>query len=68
VVPPAAVAKAGDWLSGVLALAGTEIPISGKVHRVTNGKVTIEFDLLIDEYAQVLEGYLTRAQLLDVLV
>lgn len=68
VVPPAAVAKAGDWLSGVLALAGTEIPVSGKVHRVTNGKVTIEFDLLIDEYAATLEGYLTRAQLLDVLV
>jgi CRP-like cAMP-binding protein len=68
VVPLAAAAKAGDWLSGVLALAGTEIPISGKVHRVTNGKVTIEFDLLIDEYAATLEGYLTRAQLLDVLV
>lgn len=63
--PPGA---AGSWLSGVLSLAGSEIPISGKIHRVTDGKVTIELDLLIDEFASILEGYLTRAQLLDVLV
>ncbi len=58
------------WLTGVLALAGTEIPISGRVHRVQekDHRVTIELDLLIDEFAAVLEGYLTRAQLLDVLV
>ncbi len=68
VVPPTAAPKADSWLSGVLSLAGTEIPISGKIHRVTNGKVTLELDLLIDEYAATLEGYLTRAQLLDVLV
>ncbi len=58
----------GAWLSGVLDLAGAEIPISGKVHRVQRQRVTIELDLLIDEFAAVLEGYLTRAQLLDVLV
>ena len=57
-----------SWLTGVLVLAGTEIPISGRVHRVTDHRVTIELDLLIDEFAAVLEGYLTRAQLLDVLV
>ena len=68
VVPPTAPAKPGSWLSGVLSLAGTEIPISGKIHRVHNGNVTIELDLLIDEFAATLEGYLTRAQLLDVLV
>ena len=68
VVPPTAGPKPDSWLSGVLSLAGTEIPISGKIHRVTNGKVTLELDLLIDEYAATLEGYLTRAQLLDVLV
>ena len=62
--PPAA----GSWLTGVLVLAGTEIPISGRVHRVQDGRMTIELDLLIDEFAAVLEGYLTRAQLLDVLV
>jgi hypothetical protein len=62
--PPAA----GTWLTGVLVLAGTELPISGRVHRVSGNRVTIELDLLIDEYAAALEGYLTRAQLLDVLV
>jgi len=35
---------------------------------VRDGRMTIELDLLIDEFASVLEGYLTRAQLLDVLV
>ena len=66
-VPPTAPA-AGTWVSGVLNLAGTEIPISGKVHRVSGDRMTIELDLLIDEFASVLENYLTRAQLLDVLV
>lgn len=60
--------SAGSWLSGVLHLAGTEIPISGRVTRVEGNRLTIQLDLLIDEYAAVLEGYLTRAQLLDVLV
>jgi CRP-like cAMP-binding protein len=60
--------KLDQWFSGVLVLAGTEIPISGTVTRVADGQVTLRFDLLIDEYAAVLEGYLTRTQLLDVLV
>jgi len=58
---------AGTWLSGVLDLAGSEIPISGRVHRVHGDRLTIELDLLIDEFASGLEGYLTRAQLLDIL-
>jgi CRP-like cAMP-binding protein len=58
----------GSWLTGVLHLAGSEIPISGRVTRVQGNRMTIELDLLIDEFASVLEGYLTRAQLLDVLV
>jgi CRP/FNR family cyclic AMP-dependent transcriptional regulator len=57
----------GAWLSAVLRLAGTEIPISGKVIRVQGDRVTIELDLLIDEFAAILEGYLTRVQLLDIL-
>lgn len=57
----------GTWVSGVALLAGSEIPISGRVHRVTGHKVTIELDLMIDEYVAALEGYLTRAQLLDIL-
>lgn len=61
--PPAV----GTWLTGVAHLAGTEIPISGRVHRVVGKKVTIELDLMIDEFAAALEGYLTRAQLLDIL-
>jgi len=58
----------GSWLTGVLHLAGGDIPISGKVFRVSGDRLTIELDLLIDEYAATLENYLTRAQLLDVLV
>jgi hypothetical protein len=36
--------------------------------RVKEKRVTIVHDLMIDEYAATLEGFLTRAQLLDVLV
>jgi len=61
--PPAV----GGWVSGVAHLAGTEIPISGRVARTTGHKMTVELDLMIDEYAAALEGYLTRAQLLDIL-
>jgi CRP-like cAMP-binding protein len=57
-----------QWCSGVLDLGGTEIPISGTVVRVSDAHITIVFDLLIDEFAAILEGYLTRAQLIDVLV
>lgn len=61
--PPAV----GNWISGVAHLAGTEFPISGRVHRTQGHKMTLELDLMIDEYAAALEGYLTRAQLLDIL-
>jgi CRP/FNR family cyclic AMP-dependent transcriptional regulator len=57
----------GSWVSGVANLAGTEIPISGRVHRASGKKMTLELDLMIDEFAAALEGYLTRAQLLDIL-
>ncbi len=58
----------GGELVGVLALAGPEIPISGRVLRVHNERVVIALDLLLDEFAAVLEGYLTRVQMLDFLV
>jgi CRP-like cAMP-binding protein len=61
--PPAV----GSWVSGVAHLAGTEIPISGRVHRAQGNKITLELDLMIEEYVAALEGYLTRAQLLDIL-
>ncbi|HEY0189891.1 MAG TPA: cyclic nucleotide-binding domain-containing protein [Kofleriaceae bacterium] len=67
-VAPAALPRPEQWCSGVLVLAGTQIPISGTVTRVADHQVTIIFDLMIDEYAAILEQYLTRAQLLDVLV
>jgi CRP-like cAMP-binding protein len=57
----------GTWVSGVAHLAGTEIPISGRVMRVADRKITLELDLMIDEFVAALEGYLTRAQLLDIL-
>jgi CRP/FNR family cyclic AMP-dependent transcriptional regulator len=56
-----------SWVSGVAHLAGTEIPVSGRVMRTQGHKMTIELDLMIDEYVAALEGYLTRAQLLDIL-
>jgi CRP/FNR family transcriptional regulator, cyclic AMP receptor protein len=57
----------GGWLTGVAQLAGTEIPISGKIVRAVDDKLTLELDMMIDEFAATLEGYLTRAQLLDIL-
>jgi CRP-like cAMP-binding protein len=62
------VPEPGAWHAGVLELAGTEIPASGKVVRADGRRVTYELDLFIDEYAAALEGYLTRVQLLDILV
>jgi len=67
VATPATPPAVGAWLSGVANLAGTEIPISGRVHRASDKKVTLELDLMIDEFVAALEGYLTRAQLLDIL-
>jgi CRP/FNR family transcriptional regulator, cyclic AMP receptor protein len=55
------------WCSGVLDLAGTEIPVSGTVVRGSD-RVAVVLDLLIDAHAAILEGYLTRVQLLDILV
>ncbi len=59
---------AGERFSGVLRLSGPEIPISGKILRIYEGRVDLELDLLIDEYTATLEGYLTRVQMLDFLV
>lgn len=58
---------AGTWVTGVAQLAGTEIPISGRVSRASGPRITIELDMMIDEYVAALEGYLTRVQLLDIL-
>jgi signal transduction histidine kinase/DNA-binding response OmpR family regulator len=55
-------------ISGVLALAGPEIPASGRVLRVQGDRVVLVLDLLLDEFAAVLEGYLARVQMFDFLV
>jgi len=64
---PAPLPDGATWCSGVLDLGGTEIPVSGSVSRADD-KVTIVLDLLIDANAAILEGYLTRVQLHDILV
>jgi len=60
--------QAGSRISAVLCLGGPEIPMSGMVLRTIGERVDVELDLLIDEYAAGLEGYLTRVQMLDFLV
>jgi CRP-like cAMP-binding protein len=55
-------------LVGVLVLAGPEIPVSGRVLRVQGDRVVLVLDLLLDEFANALEGYLTRVQMFDFLV
>ena len=63
-----ALPKANDEISGVLTLSGPEIPISGRILRVQGDRMVIVLDLLLDEFATVLEGYLTRVQMFDFLV
>lgn len=58
----------GERVSAVLNLSGPEFPVSGRVLRVIAGRVDVEFDMMIDEYIELLEGYLTRVQMLDFLV
>jgi CRP-like cAMP-binding protein len=64
---PAPLPEGATWCSGVLDLAGSEIPVSGTVVR-GDDRLTVVLDLLIDDHAAILEGYLTRVQLLDILV
>lgn len=61
-------ARPGDRISGVLTLSGPEIPVSGRVRSADDQQTRIELDLLLDEYAAELEGYLTRVQMLDFMV
>lgn len=56
----------GHW-SGVLVTQQLEIPLSGTANFEAN-VVRIELDLLIDDFAEQLDDYLTRVQMLDVVV
>ena len=58
----------GTLLSAVLTLPGGELPVSGKVLRTRERRVDVELDLLFDDYAGLLETYLTQVQMLDFLV
>ena len=66
-LPAELVGEADSW-SGVLILPQGEIPLSGTVVERATGAVEVELDLLIDEYGAALEDYLTRAQMLDLVV
>jgi CRP-like cAMP-binding protein len=63
-----ALPKPNAEISGVLVLAGPEIPASGRVLRVQGDRVVLVLDLLLDEFAAVFEGYLARVQMFDFLV
>jgi CRP-like cAMP-binding protein len=67
-VPEGDLPAADARTSGVLELSGPEIVFSGKVLRTRDRRVDVELDLLVDDYSATLEGYLTRLQMLDVLV
>lgn len=64
---PATPPKEAHW-SGVLILPSREIPVSGTVESADPTGATIKLDLLIREYAAVLQDYLTRLQMLDFVV
>jgi CRP/FNR family transcriptional regulator, cyclic AMP receptor protein len=59
---------AGARLAATLSLSGKTVPISGQVIRASAGRVTLELDALGEELAAPLDGYLSRAQLLDLLL
>lgn len=56
-----------DW-SGVLVLPAGEIPVSGRIESAGDAGVLVKLDLLIADYAAVLQDYLTRLQMLDFVV
>jgi CRP-like cAMP-binding protein len=63
-----AAASAGSAWKGVLTLPGTEFPLTGAVEPAGPGLVKVDLDLLIDEYSELLEDYLTQAQLHDIVL
>jgi CRP-like cAMP-binding protein len=56
-----------NW-SGVLVLPNDEMPLSGIVESVGPDGALVKLDLLIDDYRESLEDYLTRVQMLDFVV
>lgn len=60
--------RPGEAVSGTLHFGHAQLPISGKILRAQEGRVTIALDELSEQAAAPLDGYLTRAQLLDILL
>jgi hypothetical protein len=60
-------AKGAHW-SGVLVLPHAEVPVSGVLESSSEAGVHVKLDLLIADYAAVLQDYLTRLQMLDFVV
>ena len=58
----------GEHWTGVLQIGDTEFPVSGNVTEADSASVVIELDLLIEEYADLLGDYLTRIQMLDIVI
>ncbi|MFI5301388.1 MAG: Crp/Fnr family transcriptional regulator [Polyangiales bacterium] len=54
--------------SGVLVLPNDEVPLSGVVDTVGPDGAMVKLDMLIDDYRESLEDYLTRVQMLDFVV
>lgn len=67
-VPRLAAEPGDDNWRAVLSLGGAELPVSGEAHEAREGRSRIELDMLIEEYAETLESYLTQAQLLDIVL
>lgn len=68
-VPQSCDAQAGESWSAVLCLpAGVEIPFSGTIVERRERRIEVELDLLIPEYGDKLDDYLSRVQLLDFVV
>ena len=65
---PAMEVGLGDHWTGVLLASGVEIPVSGNVTELRDNAIVVELDLLLEEYAAQLENYLTRVQMLTVVV
>jgi CRP/FNR family transcriptional regulator, cyclic AMP receptor protein len=68
-----AASKARPWtvgamIAGTLHLAGSAMPILGRIIRCHEGRITLALETMAGVSAAPLEGYLTRAQLLDILL
>jgi hypothetical protein len=67
-LPVSAAADVGGQWSGVFVSQSLELPLSGTVIDVNEDAMEVELDLLMAEYEAAFEEFLTKAQLLDLVV